>query len=56
MNTGPTPDEIRSLDFVARLPVLDLIRTAYSDDRAVEVLISVAAADKHVFHYDFPAT
>jgi GntR family transcriptional regulator len=51
----PTPDEIRSLDLSPGTPVLDLIRTAYSDDRAVEVLVSVVAADKHIFHYEFRA-
>jgi hypothetical protein len=28
---------------------------AYAGDRAVEVLVSVVAADTHVFHYTFPA-
>jgi GntR family transcriptional regulator len=51
----PTPDEIRSLHLPSGTPVLDLIRVAYAGDRPVEVLVSVVAADKHVFHYVFPA-
>jgi GntR family transcriptional regulator len=51
----PTPDETRSLNLASGIPVLDLIRVAYIGDRAVEVLVSVVAADKHVFHYAFPA-
>ena len=51
----PTPEEIRDLDLSPRTPVLDLIRTAFSDDRPVEVLVSVVAADKHLFHYIIPA-
>jgi GntR family transcriptional regulator len=51
----PTPEETRSLNLPSGTPVLDLIRVAYAGDRAVEVLISVVAADKHVFHYTFSA-
>ena len=51
----PTPDEAHSLQLAPGVPVLDLVRTAYAGDRAVEVLVSVAAADKHIFHYAFPA-
>jgi transposase len=50
----PTPDETRSLNLASGTPVLDLIRVAYAGDRAVEVLVSVVAADKHVFHYAVP--
>ena len=51
----PTPDEAHSLDLPTGVPVLDLIRIAHAGDRAVEVLVSVIAADKHVFHYAVPA-
>ncbi|MGH8932283.1 MAG: GntR family transcriptional regulator [Egibacteraceae bacterium] len=51
----PTPDEAHSLHLAPGVPVLDLVRTAYAGDRAVEILVSVAAGDKHVFHYAFPA-
>ena len=51
----PTPEEAHSLDLPAGVPVLDLIRIAHADDRPVEVLVSVVAADKHVFHYAVPA-
>lgn len=51
----PTPDEARGLQLGAGVPVVDLIRTAYAGDTPVEVFVSVAAGDKHIFQYDFPA-
>jgi len=51
----PTPDEAHGLHLGPGVPVIDLIRTAYADDHAVEVFTAVMAGDKHVFQYDFPA-
>ncbi|MFD6298117.1 GntR family transcriptional regulator [Streptomyces sp. NPDC060235] len=52
----PSDDERRSLRLLPGVPVVSLIRTAIdTSGRAVEVFVSVVAADKHVFQYDFSA-
>lgn len=51
----PTPSEVRSLDLSGGVPVVDLVRVAYSGEQPVEVLVSVLAGDKHVFSYEIPA-
>jgi GntR family transcriptional regulator len=51
----PTPDELRSLDLTGGVPVVALIRVAYSGEQPVEVFVSVLAGDKHVFSYEIPA-
>lgn len=51
----PTPSEVRSLDLAGGVPVVDLVRVAYSDEQPVEVFVSVLAGDQHVFRYEIPA-
>ncbi|MFK0290991.1 GntR family transcriptional regulator [Streptomyces sp. NPDC090442] len=52
----PTEDEKKSLRLLPGVPVVSLIRTAIdTGGRAVEVFVSIVAADKHVFQYDFSA-
>lgn len=47
----PTPDEARALHLDVGVPVIDLLRVAYADDRPVECFVSVLAGDKHRFEY-----
>lgn len=47
----PTPDEVRALHLDVGVPVIDLVRVAYTDDRPVECFVSVLAGDKHRFEY-----
>lgn len=49
------PEEAVSLDLPIGAPVVRLVRVAYAGDTAVEYFDSVAAGDKHVYRYDFPA-
>lgn len=52
----PTVDERRRLQLGGGIPVLIVLRTAYSvDGRAVEVCDTVKAAPAYVLEYDFPA-
>ena len=50
----PEPSEIQELELAAGTPVVEIIRTAYTDDgRAVEVNEMTADASAYVFRYDF---
>jgi len=51
----PTPEEARGLQLGAGVPVVDLVRVAYSGQEPVEVFVSVLAGDRHVFQYEFDA-
>ncbi|MFE5185483.1 GntR family transcriptional regulator [Streptomyces sp. NPDC056628] len=52
----PSEEEKKALRLLPGVPVVSLIRTAIDvGGRAVEVFVSVVAADKHVFQYDFSA-
>lgn len=52
----PTPEERRSLELGAGVPVLTVLRTAYdSDDVAVEVCDTVKSAPAYLLEYEFPA-
>jgi len=49
----PTPDEIEGLKLPVGVPVIRVLRTVYdSQDKAVEVQDTVAAADKHQLRYE----
>jgi GntR family transcriptional regulator len=51
----PSPDEADALAMLPGTPVLDFIRTIYDqDDRPVEVMLSLIAADSARMVYDFP--
>jgi len=51
----PTPDEAHRLDMAHGVPVVDLVRVAYSHEQPVEVFVSVLAGDKHIFSYEISA-
>jgi GntR family transcriptional regulator len=52
----PTPEETSALGLPPGVPVIHLVRTAYSmDGRAVEVCDTVMAADAYVLSYELPA-
>lgn len=51
----PSPDEARALWLGPGIPVAQLNRIAFTADGPVEVFESVAAGDKHIFCYEFPA-
>jgi GntR family transcriptional regulator len=52
----PSPDEVSALSLPPGVPVIHLVRTAYSmDGRAVEVCDTVMAADAYVLSYELPA-
>lgn len=51
-----TESEIRALQLARGVPVVHLVRTAFTKSgEAVEVFDSIVAADKHLFVYDFDA-
>jgi GntR family transcriptional regulator len=53
----PGPEEITELALAAGTPVVEIVRTAYTDDGyAVEVNEMVADAGAYVFPYDFTTT
>jgi GntR family transcriptional regulator len=53
----PSPQEVKTLRLASGVPVIHLIRTAYSTGgRAVEVCDTVMAADAYVLAYQLPAT
>lgn len=53
----PSPDEVKQLRLASGVPVIHLVRTAYSTEgRAVEVCDTVMAADAYVLAYQLPAT
>lgn len=51
----PSPEERKALALAKGTPVVALTRTAYDESgQPVEVFVSVAAGDKHVFVYEVP--
>jgi GntR family transcriptional regulator len=53
----PTPDEARGLQLTGQgIPVVELHRISYTDDRPVEVFRSVMVGRGHVFAYEFDAS
>jgi GntR family transcriptional regulator len=53
----PEPGEAAELELAAGTPVVEIVRTAYTEDgRPVEVNEMVADASAYVFRYDFTAT
>jgi GntR family transcriptional regulator len=53
----PEPGEAAELALAAGTPVVEIVRTAYTEDgTAVEVNEMLADAGAYVFRYDFPAT
>jgi GntR family transcriptional regulator len=53
----PEPSEVADLALVAGTPVVEIVRTAYTDDgQPVEVNEMVADASAYVFRYDFTIT
>jgi GntR family transcriptional regulator len=51
----PTSDEIELLDLSPGTPVFELVRTVYTDDdRPVEVMVAILAADMTSFSYRYP--
>ncbi len=48
----PTPDEAELLRIPPGVPVVEVHRTMYDVGAAVEVQVSVAAADRHTFRYE----
>lgn len=52
----PTPEERRSLDLGAGVPVIRLVRTSFAaGDKPVEVTDMLLAADRHTLTYDLPS-
>jgi GntR family transcriptional regulator len=51
----PTPEEQRGLQLGPGIPVAELHRIAYTDDRPIEVFRSIMAGNSHVFAYEFDA-
>ena len=51
----PTPDERRQLRLGPGVPVVDLLRVAYADTRALECFIAVMAGDRYRFAYEILA-
>lgn len=52
----PTPEERRTLQLAAGVPVLTVVRTAYdTNDVAVEVCDTVKVASAYLLEYNFPA-
>lgn len=51
----PTDDEARQLRLDHGIPVIDLVRVAYTDERPVECFLAVMAGDKHRFTYRIDA-
>jgi GntR family transcriptional regulator len=52
----PSPAEVKTLRLASGVPVIHLVRTAYSaEGRAVEVCDTVMAADAYVLSYQLPA-
>jgi GntR family transcriptional regulator len=53
----PRQHEADSLELPPGVPVVEIIRTVYdTDDRPLEVQVSVAAADRHEFRYEVSMT
>ena len=53
----PSPDETKTLQLAAGVPVIHLIRTAYdTEGRPVEVCDTLMAADAYLLAYQLPAT
>lgn len=51
----PTPAETQQLSMLPGTPVLDFVRTIFDqNDRPVEVMLSLIAADTATMSYDFP--
>lgn len=51
----PSPEEVATLDLLPGTPVLDFVRTIFDQNgRAVEVMISLIAADSAEMIYEFP--
>lgn len=51
----PTPAETQQLRMLPGTPVLDFVRTIFDqNDRPVEVMLSLIAADTAIMSYDFP--
>lgn len=51
----PTPEETRGLQLGLGVPVVELHRISYTDERPVEVFRSVMVASGHRFAYNFDA-
>lgn len=53
----PTPDEAKKLSLPPGVPIVRVLRTIYdTDGQPVEVQETVAAADRHEFHYEVDMT
>jgi GntR family transcriptional regulator len=51
----PTPEESQALQLSSGVPVIQLLRVAYSkENRPVEVSTAILAGDRHVLHYRIP--
>lgn len=51
----PDPYETHALRLEIGVPVVDLIQTAYADDKPCECFTAVIAGDRYVFKYEVPA-
>jgi GntR family transcriptional regulator len=49
----PTPEEARGLHLGPGIPVAELYRIAYTDERPLEVFRAIMSGDSHTFAYDF---
>ncbi len=49
----PTPEEATGLQLGPGIPIAELYRIAYTDERPLEVFRAIMSGDSHTFAYDF---